>query len=93
MNEEKQSDWPKIAAWCFGIWSLMVPLSASIIVSYQSTTIQNQERIRNEIAAFRAEVLTLNATNAERISVIATKQVDVMRRLDVVEREHESNAK
>jgi hypothetical protein len=71
----------------------MVPLSASIIVSYQSTTIQNQEKIRNEIAAFRAETLTMNAVNAERISVIATRQIDVMRRLDAVEREHENGVR
>ena len=86
MEEQKQSDWPRIAAWCFGIWSLMVPLSAAVIVNFQSRIEENQEKIREQITGLRSEVLMNNAMQSDRITTISVRQQDVIRRLEQVER-------
>jgi hypothetical protein len=83
--EEEKSDWPRIAAWCFGIWSIMVPLSAAIIVNFQARAIDNQERIKDQINGLRSEVLMMNSNTAEKVAIIASKQVEVIRRLDRLE--------
>lgn len=87
----RASDWPRIAAWVFGIWSLMVPLSAAIIVSAQNRAIDNQEKIRLELTALRAEVLQMNGLSASNIAAITTRQMDIMRRVDLLEQRHLAN--
>lgn len=57
MTEEQKTDWSKIAAWTFGIWAVMVPLSAAIIGYYQRQTIERQDLIRAEIATLRLYVV------------------------------------
>lgn len=86
VGEEEKSDWPRIAAWCFGIWSIMLPLSAGIVVSFQSRLEDNQDKIRDEIVGLRSEVLLQNAAQTDRITTISVRQQDVIRRLEQVER-------
>jgi len=88
MNEEElqRSDWPRIAAWCFGVWSIMLPLSAGVIVSFQSRLEDNQDRIKDQIVSLRSEVLLQNAAQSDRITTISVRQQDVIRRLEEIER-------
>jgi hypothetical protein len=84
--DEQRSDWPRIAAWCFGIWSLMLPLSAGVIVSFQSRLEDNQDRMREQITALRSEVMLQNSAQSDRITTISVRQQDVIRRLEAMER-------
>jgi hypothetical protein len=87
--DEQKSDWPRIAAWCFGIWSLMLPLSAGVIVAFQSRLEDNQDRLREQIVALRSEVIVQNSAHSDRITTISVRQQDVIRRLEAVERDHD----
>ena len=87
MNEEKDpSDWPRIAAWSFGIWSLMVPLAAAVIVNFQSRLEDNQDKIKEQLTSLRSEMLLTAAAQADRITTISVRQQDVTRRLEYIER-------
>ena len=87
MDKEKDpSDWPRIAAWCFGIWSLMVPLAAAVIVNFQSRLEDNQDKIKEQLTSLRSEMLLTAAAQADRITTISVRQQDVTRRLEYIER-------
>ena len=85
MTEEQRTDWSRIAAWVFGVWSLMLPLSAGIVAHYQSRIVASQETYRAEIMALRVEVMQQNSLQAEQIAGIIARQMEVMRRLDDLE--------
>lgn len=68
MDEEERipANWAKVAAWTFGVWAMMVPISASIIGYYQRQTIERQDAIRSEITALRLLVVEDSRTLHER---------------------------
>lgn len=74
MTEEQKTDWSKIAAWTFGVWAAMLPLSAAVIGYYQRQTIERQDVIRAEIAALRIEMLRANAVIHEDLQTVHERQ-------------------
>ena len=83
-----KNDWAKIAAWTFGAWSLMIPIAAGIIVSYQNKIIESQDKYRTELAQLRVDLLTQNNAIGIQVAGILARQLEVMRRVDLLEEHH-----
>lgn len=86
--DEEHTNWTKVAAWVFGVWSVMLPLSAAVIGYYQNRIAESTEGYRREIAQLRLDVLSANSAQNETISAILSRQMEVMRRVEVLERRH-----
>jgi hypothetical protein len=85
-EQRRQTNWSQVAAWTFGAWALLVPLSASIIVTYQQRSIDRQEQIQTQIAALRAEFLKVNADVMIEVAKVNAEHEDIKRRVDRIER-------
>jgi hypothetical protein len=86
--EEKETNWPKVAAWVFGIWSVMLPLSAGVIGYYQNRIADSTEKYRNDLVQLRLEVMASQTKHSEEIAGIMVRDMELARRVDQLERKH-----
>lgn len=89
--EEKEANWPRVAAWVFGVWSVMLPLSAGIIGYYQNRIADSTEKYRNDLVQLRLEVMSAHTKHSEEIAAIMVRDIDLSRRVEQLERKHFSD--
>jgi hypothetical protein len=87
MNRE-ETNWSRVAAWVFGIWSIMLPISAGIVSYYQNQIATNTNEYRKELVTLRLEVMQTNMDQNSQITGILARQMEVVRRLEIIERTH-----
>lgn len=82
-GNKRSEFWMKVAAWAFGLWSIMIPIGVTMVSNAVERIVSQQAQFQTE---FKEYVLQME----RRVTIIEERQSSVLRRLDTINSEHDS---
>lgn len=82
----REDFWLKAATWTFGLWALMLPITAGLIVSRISEVVDSIRIQAIEHDEFHDSFITHREQTESRLARFEERQNNVLRRLDDLER-------
>jgi hypothetical protein len=84
--------WIKAAGWTFGLWALMLPLSAKMIIDSVSEEQRARQAMEVEFVKYREDVIRSMTSMAERQRIVLERLEKIDKRLEQLdERTHANN--
>ena len=74
--------WIKAAGWTFGLWALMLPLSAKMIIDSVSNEQRAREQMEMEFVKYREDVIRSITSMSERQRMVLDRLDKIDKRLE-----------
>lgn len=74
----------KAATWTFGLWALLLPISAGIVITQINSIAASQVKIAAEFVAYREMM-------ERRITILEERQLAIVRQQNEINEDHRQN--